>query len=1059
MDDSGGHQALAQLCGAIVGGILGGAIGGSVGLLIGALLGWLVVAAVQAQNKRARREAQALRRTRAAERRAPPPATATEASSFAREATAPEMPAIETPTREAPPSQPPVVDSATAEPGFPWLTRLVSGNIVAKVGVLILFFGVGFLLKYAYDQGVLPVPVRLAGVAAVGFGMGFAGWRLLERRRLYALILQGGGIGLLYLDVFFALRVYGLVGATTGFAAFMALGVAATLLAVRQNARVLAVLGLTGAFLAPVLASTGGGDHVLLFSYYTLLNAFILAISWFKAWRELNLVGFIFTFVVALLWGANNYRPELFSTVEPFVLVFFAMYLVIPILFAQRQPPQLRGLVDGTLVFGTPLCVAFMQAALVKNLPYGLAWSAGVGSALFGVLAAMTLRREGMRLLGETYIALSAVLLTLAIFFAFDAYPTFALWTLEGAAIIWVGLRQRRVLARWFGYALQLAGAGYFVLHYIDYDLSAPFWNEFVLGCAFIAVAGFVISWLLRRYVEMRGEGEPSSSFAALWAAAWWAIAGVHALHHAYAWAAFAVALLVYIGASVAAFETIGARLKWRELRELAFVHLPALAAVAFMMAFGADGRFELSRPLAHGGYWAWPLNLLALFWIQSRHVRDGLMAKDNVLLDLRWIFIAAIATWDAVWLLAHGEYAQTLGWGAAALVIACVRYRLREREAERAAPIALAVLLWGLAFWFVAGLAWIDRDLASEAKAPAVLTFAALSCYAFEILGGFAQWPALRRCASLLPAGMALVLLAQIARGVHPFAEYGWLTWPTALLLQYVVMYRHEKDGIATLPPLQHFSALWILTIVLTWESAWRLDALSFGWPWLAGVCGLIPAAAVAALSRFSDSAAWPFGVHYAGIYREWALAPIAVWLDHWMFNANMSEPGSMQPIPYLPLLNPLDVASLAVLAALWWWSRTFESRHELALNAIKLLAGLAFLWINCVLLRTIHYWADVPYEWQALSQSVLVQSGFSLLWTASAFVLMLHATRRARRPLWIIGAVLLGVVVLKLFLNDLSSTGTIARIVSFLGVGAGLLAIGYVAPVPPGDRELKGD
>ena len=86
-------------------------------------------------------------------------------------------------------------------------------------------------------------------------------------------------------------------------------------------------------------------------------------------------------------------------------------------------------------------------------------------------------------------------------------------------------------------------------------------------------------------------------------------------------------------------------------------------------------------------------------------------------------------------------------------------------------------------------------------------------------------------------------------------------------------------------------------------------------------------------------------------------------------------------------------------------------------------------------------------------------MQSGFSLLWTASAFVLMMYATREKRRHLWIVGAVLLGIVVLKLFLNDLSNTGTIARIVSFIGVGAGLLVIGYVAPVPPGDVERQAD
>jgi uncharacterized membrane protein len=41
--------------------------------------------------------------------------------------------------------------------------------------------------------------------------------------------------------------------------------------------------------------------------------------------------------------------------------------------------------------------------------------------------------------------------------------------------------------------------------------------------------------------------------------------------------------------------------------------------------------------------------------------------------------------------------------------------------------------------------------------------------------------------------------------------------------------------------------------------------------------------------------------------------------------------------------------------------------------------------------------------------------------------------------------------VVVVKLFLVDLSSTGTIARIASFLSVGVLLLVTGYLAPLPP--------
>ena len=66
-----------------------------------------------------------------------------------------------------------------------------------------------------------------------------------------------------------------------------------------------------------------------------------------------------------------------------------------------------------------------------------------------------------------------------------------------------------------------------------------------------------------------------------------------------------------------------------------------------------------------------------------------------------------------------------------------------------------------------------------------------------------------------------------------------------------------------------------------------------------------------------------------------------------------------------------------------------------------------------------------------------------------------MLVATRISARLLWLTGAALLVVVVIKLFLVDLSSIGTIERIVSFIGVGLLMLVIGYFSPLPPDAKE----
>ena len=133
-------------------------------------------------------------------------------------------------------------------------------------------------------------------------------------------------MGILYLTVFGALRLYAMIPPAAAFGLLIWVCAISSWLAIRQDAISLAVLSIAGGFLAPILTSSQSGDHVMLFSYYALLNAAILGIAWFKAWRVLNLLGFAFTFLIGVAWGVTRYRPELLSTTEPFLVLFFLFF-------------------------------------------------------------------------------------------------------------------------------------------------------------------------------------------------------------------------------------------------------------------------------------------------------------------------------------------------------------------------------------------------------------------------------------------------------------------------------------------------------------------------------------------------------------------------------------------------------------------------------------------------------------------------------------------------------------------------------------------------------------
>jgi uncharacterized membrane protein len=425
-------------------------------------------------------------------------------------------PPVQPPRRPAGPSRPDPLTLA-ARAARRWFTE---GNVPVKVGMLVLFAGVAALLKYASDQGWMSVPVelRLAGIALAALGGLVFGWRQREVRRSFALSLQGGAIGVLLLVVFAAVKLYALLPAGAAFGLSVVLVAGIGVLAVAQNALALAVLGILAGFLAPIWLSTGQGSHVALFGYYAILNAGVFAIAWVRPWRMLNALGFAFTFGIGSAWGVSSYRPEHFPSVEPFLLLFFAFYLLIPILYARRRAPGRRDFVDGCLLFGTPLVAFSLQAGLLEGERLPLAFCAlGLG-ALYGALAVWLRRREHFEPLVAPYAVLAAGFATLAVPLALSASASACVFALEGAAAAWLGLRQRRRLPQVAAVLLQAAAAVGFFIGVEAADASNhPVANAAFMSALLIAFAGFASAWSYRR----AGNASAAAAYYA-WGLVWW---------------------------------------------------------------------------------------------------------------------------------------------------------------------------------------------------------------------------------------------------------------------------------------------------------------------------------------------------------------------------------------------------------------------------------------------------------------------------------------------------------------------------------------------------------
>jgi uncharacterized membrane protein len=163
--------------------------------------------------------------------------------------------------------------------------------------------------------------------------------------------------------------------------------------------------------------------------------------------------------------------------------------------------------------------------------------------------------------------------------------------------------------------------------------------------------------------------------------------------------------------------------------------------------------------------------------------------------------------------------------------------------------------------------------------------------------------------------------------------------------------------------------------------------------------------------------------------------------------------NPGDPAPLPYLPLINPLEISLALALGALFLWAKRNVDPTVQTLYRGLGIGG--FIVLNGIVARTIHHWLGVSWELPALVASRPLQAALTLTWTVAALAAMVVATRSQLRMLWLTGAGLLAAVVVKLFAIDLAALSGLTRVVAFLGVGALLLVIGYVAPLPPATKN----
>jgi uncharacterized membrane protein len=531
---------------------------------------------------------------------------------------------------------------------------------------------------------------------------------------------------------------------------------------------------------------------------------------------------------------------------------------------------------------------------------------------------------------------------------------------------------------------------------------------------------------------------------------------------------------LAYSAAGFGLYYAALATWLWRTapetLRQLseAFIAL-ALGFGTMAIPFAFDDSFTTGI--------AWALEGAGVFWVGSRQDRLLARAAGTALQGLAAIAFAvslashSSSSWaDVNLMLANGRFLSCAALSFAGFLIAREVFVLGDSARAYERPIGTLFGWWGLAWGLAGFFSDIESFIPSSYEGPAVVAVVALVGLALERCAAGTGWGPGRSMA-LFPIPLAIWLLpAAVDSQHHLLSHGGWLAWSLYLSSVYVVLRRLEDDRPSWLPQA-YASALWIATalgaISLT---TWVEGELHLAGDWPAAAFGFVLAAAILTAIYSAERGFGAFADH-ARVLMTWGLCPVIVTALFWAMGVNLSAEGNADPLAYVPLINPTDLSlGIAAVAILTWWMRLHREspdwltgdRHTLI---VATLAWVAFLWLNGFLARTVHQWTGVAFHPNGLWDSVPLQVSVSISWTLVSLALMLWSSRSSlpyragARATWIAAACLLGVVVVKLFVIDLSQLSTVARIGTFLVVGVLLLIVGYLSPVPPSAPDSEDD
>lgn len=403
---------------------------------------------------------------------------------------------------------PPEWQSLESRIGSQWLNR---------IGIFAILIGAAYFLKLAFDnQWIGPSGRVMIGMAA-GIALVFWSTRLHARGYQYfSYSLTATGVAIMYLSLWAAFQLYRLVPAPLAFVLMVVVTLSAAVLALRQDAMIIAVVALSGGFATPGLLSTGENHPYILFSYIAMLDLGAIALVTVRPWRRLLSGAFLGTVIYYAGWSSSFYDHTQRNVALLFATLFLLIFALLPVWklmrpgfagqpgWAQSKTFILVALLNPVAYFLTLLSI-FEGEPQWRTIMAGAAILLGALYIVIGRSAAAVdgeTRSAGGQLQSWLHLGIAIGFLTIAIPLRLEGHWITFGWLAEAAVLLWVGNK----LAHHFLISLGVFALGLAILRLLaldSYTVSRLIFNQRMLAYAVAVAILAALARALRRESKM----------------------------------------------------------------------------------------------------------------------------------------------------------------------------------------------------------------------------------------------------------------------------------------------------------------------------------------------------------------------------------------------------------------------------------------------------------------------------------------------------------------------------------------------------------------------------